>query len=203
MGKLVYSMIVSLDGYVTDGAGEFASWAQPDEQVLASINAEASTVSTYLLGRRMYEMMAVWEINPEVIKQSPQSTQFAQIWQGADKHVYSRTLDTAHTTHTQLHSHFDPMEVAQIKSEAEGDLTVDGPTLAAEALRHGLVDRIDVLLCPVVVGSGLRFLPDLRLNLALRHEQRFDNDMIQLGYDVLAVSNTQPPLSGVHWRREQ
>lgn len=87
-----------------------------------------------------------------------------------------------------MHSHFDPAEVAQIKAEAEGDLTVDGPTLAAEALRHGLVDRIDMLLCPVVVGSGLRFLPDHRLDLALRHEQRFDNGMIQLRYDVLGTA---------------
>lgn len=188
MGTLVYSMTVSLDGHVADGAGEFASWARPDEQVLAAINAETSAVSTYLLGRRMYEMMAVWETDPEVIEQSPQSIQFAQIWQAADKHVYSRTLDATHTARTQLHSHFDPAEVAQIKAEAEGDLTVDGPTLAAEALRHGLVDRIDMLLCPVVVGSGLRFLPDHRLDLALRHEQRFDNGMIQLRYDVLGTA---------------
>lgn len=188
MGKLVYSMNVSLDGYVADNAGEFASWAQPDEQVLAAINAETSTVSTYLLGRRMYEMMAHWETNLEVIEQSPQSMRFAQIWQGADKHVYSRTLEAVHTSRTHLHSRFDPNEVAQIKADAEGNLTIDGPTLAAEAIRHRLVDRIDMLLCPVAVGSGLRFLPDYRLNLALRHEQRFDNGMIQLRYDVLATA---------------
>ena len=68
MGKLLYSMIVSLDGYVTDREGEFSSWAQPDEQVLAAINEELENVSTYLLGRRMYEMMAVWETDAEVIE---------------------------------------------------------------------------------------------------------------------------------------
>lgn len=185
MGKLIYSMIVSLDGYVADAEGEFASWAQPDEQVLSAINEEATAASTYLLGRRMYEMMAVWETDPEIIGQSPESTHFAHIWQRADKVVYSRTLESAHTSRTQLRSRFDPEEVAQIKADTEGDLTVDGPTLAAEALRHGLVDRIDALLCPVAVGGGLRFLPDLRLDLALRHEQRFDNGMVQLRYEVL------------------
>lgn len=85
MGTLVYSMQVSLDGYVADATGEFASWARPDEQVLTAINNEHSKVSTYLLGRRMYQMMAVWETSPEVIKQSPQSTEFARIWQGADR----------------------------------------------------------------------------------------------------------------------
>ena len=188
MGKLVYSMNVSLDGYVADREGEFASWAQPDEQVLAAINEETSAISTYLLGRRMYEMMAVWETDPDVIEQSPQSAQFAQIWQGADKVVYSRTLNAVHTSRTQLHFRFDPEEVAQIKAEAEGNVTIDGPTLAAEAIRHSLVDRIDMLLCPVAVGNGLRFLPDYRLDLALRHEQRFDNGMIQLRYDVLATA---------------
>ncbi|GGA60309.1 deaminase [Pseudoclavibacter endophyticus] len=187
MGSLIYSMIVSLDGYVADDEGEFASWAQPDEQVLAAINDEMTSATTYLLGRRMYEMMAVWETDPEVIEQSPQSTQFAQIWQRADKVVYSRTLESVHTSRTQLRSHFDPEEVAQIKADATGDVTIDGPTLAAEAIRHGLVDRIDMLLCPVAVGGGLRFLPDHRLDLALRHEQKFDNGMIELRYDVLSA----------------
>lgn len=187
MGNLIYSMIVSLDGYVADDAGEFASWAQPDEQVLAAINDESASASTYLLGRRMYEMMAVWETDPDIIGQSPESMQFARIWQRADKVVFSRTLTSVHTSRTRLRSRFDAAEVAQIKSDAAGDVTVDGPTLAAEAIRHGLVDRIDMLLCPVTVGGGLRFLPDHRLDLKLRHEQRFDNGMVQLRYEVLAA----------------
>lgn len=186
MGNLVYSMIASLDGYVADREGEFASWAQPDEQVLAAITAETSKMSTYLMGRRMYQMMAVWETTPEVIEQSPESANFARIWQAADKIVYSRTLETVSTRRTRLRREFDPQEVAQITADADGDVSVEGPTLAAEAIRHGLVDRIDMLVCPVVIGGGLRFLPDHRLDLALRHEQRFDNGMIQLRYDVLA-----------------
>lgn len=186
MGKLVYSMHVSLDGYVADREGEYASWARPDEQVLSAVNKESTRVGTYLLGRRMYETMAVWETDPDVIEQSPESTQFARTWQAADKFVYSRTLDEIHTSRTQLRSRFDPEEVERIKANAEGNVTVDGPTLAGDAIRHGLVDRIDMLLCPVMVGDGLRFLPDHRLDLALRNEQRFDNGMVQLRYDVLA-----------------
>lgn len=185
MGELVYSMQVSLDGYVADATGEFASWARPDEEVLAAINDEFSKADTYLLGRRMYQMMAVWETDSEVIEQSPQSREFAQIWQAADKVVFSRTLETAHTSRTQLRARFDPEEVAQIKDDSRGTVTIDGPTLAAEAIRHDLVDRIDVLLCPVIVGGGLRFLPNHRLNLELQHEQRFENGMVQLRYDVL------------------
>ncbi|WP_110589281.1 dihydrofolate reductase family protein [Microbacterium suaedae] len=185
MGTLVYSMQVSLDGYVADTTGEFTSWAMPDEQVLAAVNDEYSKVSTYLLGRRMYQMMAVWETNPEVIEQSPQSTEFARIWQRADKVVFSRTLETVATSRTQLRAQFDPEEVAEIKADARGNVTIDGPTVAAQAIRHGLVDRIDMLVCPVVVGGGLRFLPDRRLDLSLQHEQRFDNGMVQLRYDVI------------------
>src|SRR5690625_5387559 len=115
-------MNVSLGGYVTDHAGEFAAGAQPDEQVLAAITEETSAVSTYLLGRRMYEMMAVWETNPEIINQSPQSTQFARIWQAADKVVYSSTLEAVRTSRTHLRSRFDPGEVAQIKADAQGEI---------------------------------------------------------------------------------
>lgn len=130
-----------------------------------AITEETSTVSTYLLGRRMYEMMAVWETNPEIIDQSPQSTQFARIWQTADKVVYSSTLAAVHTSRTRLRSTFDPEEVAKLKASTEGNITVNGPTLAGEAIRHRLVDRIDVLLCPLAVGSRLRFLPVHRLGV--------------------------------------
>ena len=173
MGTLVYSMQVSLDGFVADAAGEFASWARPDEQVLAAINDEHSRVSTYLLGRRMYQTMAVWETNPEVIEQSPQSTEFAQIWQKADKVVFSRlSRSSRHIAYAAAHT-VRPGRGRADEGDAQGNVTIDGPTAAAHAIRHGLVDRIDALLCPVVVGDGLRFLPDHRLDLDLQHEQRF------------------------------
>lgn len=184
MGQLVYSMIASLDGYVADTNGEFASWARPDEQVLASINETFSRVSTCLLGRRMYELMSVWETDDEVIRQSPKSTEFARLWQRADKIVFSRTLTSVSTNRTQLRTQFSPEEVARVKAESAGDVTIDGPTVAAEAFRAGLVDRLDVLLCPVVLGGGLRLLPPQRIDLTLCDQVSFDNGMIQLQYEV-------------------
>src|SRR5699024_7299190 len=134
----------------------------------------------------------------EVIEQSPESMQFARIWQSADKVVYSRTLESVPTRRTRLRSEFDPQEVAQLKAGSDGVLTIDGPTVAGEAIGHGLVEQIDVLLCPVSLGGGLRFLPDHRLDLALRDEQRFDNGMVQLRYDVLPTPSRPiriPPLA--------
>src|SRR5699024_65743 len=120
MGKLLYSMIVSLDGYVADREWEFSSWAQPDEQVLAAINEELEAVGTYLLGRRMYETMAVWGPDAEVVEESPESLQFARIWQRPAKVVSSRTLESVPTRRTRLRSEFDPQEVAQLKAGSDG-----------------------------------------------------------------------------------
>jgi dihydrofolate reductase len=183
MAQLVYSMIVSLDGFVADGSGGF-EWAVPDEEVLDAVNGDIAEVGTFLTGRRMYEMMAVWETDPAVADQSPQSQVFAQLWRERDKVVYSRTLEAVPTSRTRVERQFSPAEVRRLKEHASADLTVDGPTLAAEALRHGLVDRIVPLVCPVVVGSGLRFLPDLRIGLHLENERRFGNGMVRLSYAV-------------------
>lgn len=183
MGQLVYSMLVSLDGYVADENGVF-DWALPDEEVLEAVNRSQGQVGTYLYGRRMYEMMAVWETNPEIIGQSPRSTEFAELWQRADKVVYSSTLDSVMTRRTRIERTLDPGAVQALKGSTDSHVTVDGPSLAAQMLRHGLVDRLEPLICPVVVGSGLRFLPDIALDLRLRREQRFANGMVQLAYDV-------------------
>ena len=92
MGRIIYSVASSLDGYNTDAAGEF-EWAVPDEEVIAALNADAETVSTYLYGRRMYEAMAVWETDPSAAAQSPESAKFAATWRRAHKVVFSTTLD--------------------------------------------------------------------------------------------------------------
>lgn len=183
MGKLIYSMISSLDGYVADEQGNF-DWAMPDEEVLETVNRDMANVSTYLYGRRMYEMMRVWETDPAVAAQSSRSQEFARIWVQAEKVVFSSTLAEVDTQRTRLERTFDPAQVRQIKAHAPGDLTIDGPTVAARALEHGLVDEVRVLLCPVVVGAGLRLLPPTHLDLRLRDVQKFGNGMVQLYYDL-------------------
>lgn len=182
MAKLIYSAIASLDGYVADEEGRF-DWAEPDEQVHAFINDLERSVGTYLLGRRMYETMAVWETDSTLAGHSELARDFAEVWQSADKVVYSKTLEAASTRRTRIERDFDPEAVRQMKAAAESDLSVGGPELAGHAFRAGLVDECNLFVVPVTVGRGKRSLPDdVRLELELLAERRFDRGMVHLHY---------------------
>src|SRR5918999_6562084 len=126
MSRLIYSAIASLDGYVADEDGNF-DWAVPDEEVHAFINDLERPVGTYLYGRRMYETMVGWETDPTLAEQSPLMQDFAQIWQAADKIVYSKTLEAVSTARTRIERDFDPEAVKHMKASASSDLTVSGP----------------------------------------------------------------------------
>ena len=180
MAKLIYSTIASLDGYVEDERGTF-DWAEPDEEVHAFINDLERPVGTYLLGRRMHEVLSYWE-RIELADQPPVIRDFAEIWRAADKIVYSRTLATVSTARTRIEREFDPRAVGQTKAAAERDLTVGGAELAAQAIRAGLVDEHHLFLVPVVVGRGKRWLPDVRVSLELLDEHRFRNGTVFLRY---------------------
>jgi dihydrofolate reductase len=157
MAKLIYSAITSLDGYVADEDGNF-DWAEPDEEVHTFLNDLERPVGTYLLGRRMYEVLTYWEtIDPA--DQPPFVGDFAQIWQAADKIVYSKTLPTPSSAKTRIEREFDAEAVRRLKATATRDLTVGGPELAAQAIEAGLVDEYHLFLVPVVVGGGKRSLP--------------------------------------------
>jgi dihydrofolate reductase len=182
MAQLLYVMNASLDGYIADEDGNF-DWGEPGEEYYSSINDLLRPVGTYLYGRRLYELMQVWETDPTAAAQSPGTGEFAAIWQAADKVVYSRTLATASTTRTRIERDFDPEVVRHLKAAAERDLTVGGPTLGAQAITAGLVDEYHLLVWPVVVGGGKRFLPDrARLRLELLDERRFGNGVVYLRY---------------------
>ncbi|MEV0618255.1 dihydrofolate reductase family protein [Nonomuraea sp. NPDC050404] len=184
MQRVIYSVASSLDGYHTDDRGDY-SWAVPDEEVIAALNADAGAVSTYLYGRRMYEAMAVWESDPAVAAQSPESAAFATTWQAARKVVFSAGLPEVWTRHTRLERELTAEAIERARAEATGDLTIEGPTLAGGALRLGLIDVIELLICPVIVGAGTKVLPDgLRTALSLKGERRFGNGMVQVTYDV-------------------
>jgi dihydrofolate reductase len=182
MATLICSAIASLDGYIEDDDGRF-DWAVPDDEVHSFINDLQRPVGTYLYGRRMYETMAGWETDPTLAAQSQLMRDFARIWQGADKIVYSTTLGNARTGRTQIERDFDPEAVRQLKASAERDLTVGGPDLAGHAFKAGLVDECHLFVAPIVVGGGKQSLPDdVRLQLELLDERRFGNGMVYLRY---------------------
>ena len=182
MAKLVYVLNVSLNGYIADEDGKF-DWGAPDEEFFSFINDLERPVGTYLYGRRLYELMQVWETDPAAAAQSPAAREFAEIWQAADKVVYSRTLEAASTTRTRIERDFDPEAVRQLKAAAERDVTVGGPTLAAHAITAGLVDEYHLFVWPVVLGGGKHFLPNkARLQLGLLDERRFGNGVVYLRY---------------------
>jgi dihydrofolate reductase len=182
MAKLLYVMNMSLDGYIADEDGKF-DWGVPDEEYYSFINDLVRPVGIYLYGRRLYELMQVWETDPAAAAQSPGAREFAEIWQAADKVVYSRTLAAASTTRTRIERAFDPQAVRQLKAAAERDFTVGGPTLAAHAITAALVDEYHLFVWPVVVGGGKHFLPNrARLQLELLDERRFGNGAVYLRY---------------------
>ena len=182
MAKLIYSAIASLDGYIADEDGNF-DWAAPDEEVHAFVNDLERPVGTYLFGRRMYEVMRVWEHPETFAGQSPSMRDFAAIWQAADKVVYSSTLETAATARTRIERAFDPEAVRQRKATSDRDIAVGGPHLAAQAFKAGLVDDLHLFLVPIIVGGGNRALPDrVHLELELLDERRFGNGTVHLRY---------------------
>ena len=181
MAKLIYSAIMSLDGYVADEDGKF-DWAMPDEEVHTFINDLERPVGTYLFGRRMYEVMVVWETAP-TLEQPPVIQDFAEIWRAADKIVYSKTLERASSARTRIERDFDPDAVREMKAAAGRDITVGGPDLAAQAIKAGLVDEYHLFVAPAVVGGGKQSLPNnVRLHLELLDERRFGSGMVHLHY---------------------
>ncbi|MCU1575085.1 MAG: deaminase [Micrococcaceae bacterium] len=195
MAKLIYSGIASLDGYTVDAQGNF-DWSAPDEQVHAFINDRERSVGTYLFGRRMYEVMSYWESSDILADESPIARDFAQIWQAANKVVYSTTLDRPITARTRLERSFDPDTVRQLKEVSPSDLSIGGPELAAQALRAGLVDECQLYLVPVAVGGGTPYLPaGLRVPLELVQERRFEGGTVFLQYRV-----TGQPVPESDWK---
>ena len=179
MAKLIYAALTSLDGYVADEDGNF-DWAEPDEDVHSFVNDLERPIGTHLYGRRLYDVMVAWET---IDDEQPQMKDYAEIWRAADKIVFSRSLETVSSERTRIERNFDPDAIRRMKAEAARDLSVGGAELAGQAIQAGLVDEIQLFLSPVVVGGGTRALPDdVRVDLELLDERRFDNGVVYLRY---------------------
>jgi dihydrofolate reductase len=184
MVRLIYSAIMSLDGYIEDRDGKFG-WAEPDKEVHRFVNDLDRAAGTYLYGRRMYETMVGWETDPSLAATSPVLRDFAEIWQSAEKVVYSTTLTRPSTARTRIETSFDPDAIRALKAAAVQDVLVGGPGLASHMFTAGLVDELRLFVAQTAVGGGKPALPHgQRLRLELNDECRFASGMVFLDYRV-------------------
>ena len=186
MSKLIYFIPMSLDGFIA-GETDNLDWSAPDEEVMALINDLHRPIGTSLYGRKNYEVMTGWE-TPDVIPGlTPAMMDFGRIWQGIDKIVYSKSLETVSTSKTRLEREFEPQAVRDLKAQLPHDISVAGPNLAAQAIRAGLVDEYQLLVVPIILGGGKRVLPsNAGVKLELLDERRVGNGWVYLRYRARA-----------------
>ena len=176
MGKLTYGMMMSLDGFVADPSAHF------DAEVLEFINNETRKNGTEIYGRRMYEGMAFWETYDAQRGTGP-ADEFARIWKGFDKLVISTTLERASSARTRVVPEFRPDEIRKLKAESDKDISVAGPTLAAQFIKAGLVDEYGLYIVPVVIGAGNPVFGNIDgLELELVEERRFPLGIVFMRY---------------------
>jgi dihydrofolate reductase len=182
MSKLIYFMPMSLDGFIA-GETDSMDWSAPDEEVSAFINDRHRPIGTYLYGRKNYETMTIWETPAVIPGRTPAMMDFGQIWQAADKIVYSKSLETVSTPKTRLEREFEPQAIRDLKAQLPHDISVAGPNLAAQAIRAGLVDEYQLLVIPFMLGGGKRVLPsNVSVKLDLLDERRVGNGWVYLRY---------------------
>jgi dihydrofolate reductase len=188
MGKLIYLITTSLDGFVADEDGDF-DWAMPSEEVHAFVNDVVRNVGTSLLGRNMYEIMKIWDTIPTEGTSGPMDgpsaamNDYAGIWQSSKKIVYSTSLSDVAIANATIERSFDPIAIQRLVAESDKDVDIGGPHLAAEAIRAGIVDEYHQIIVPQLIGSGNHWLPkDAKVKLKLLDVRRFENGFVHLQY---------------------
>lgn len=188
MGKLIYLITTSLDGYVANKDGNF-DWAAPTEEVHQFVNDQLRNVGTILMGRKLYETMKVWDDIPTegtggaMDGPSPAMNDFAKIWRGAKKVVYSSTLSEVDIENATIERSFDPKAVQKAAAASDKDFDIGGPQLAAEAMKAGIIDEYHHIIAPVAIGEGNPWLPKgLNLKLQLVNVREFENGSVHLHY---------------------
>jgi dihydrofolate reductase len=186
MGKVIFGMSVSLDGFV-DTPSHSLDWVHVDEELHGWFNDQARKMRTSMYGRRMYELMTgYWATAEDDPNATPVEVEFARIWKNTPRVVFSRTLKEV-GWNSRLVREGAAEEVARLKKEP-GDMDVGGPTLAATLLEAGLIDEVHLYLEPVILGAGTRFFPPLeaRIELKLLDTRRFASGVILLRYETIA-----------------
>jgi dihydrofolate reductase len=185
MRKLVYSMGVSLDGFIADADGSI-DWSGPSDELFRFHIEQARGTGMHLLGRRLYETMLVWETRDQHPGVAADELEWAEVWNAIPKVVFSTTLESVEGNARLVHG--DPVaETARLKQEpGEGSIGVGGAGLAAPLVRAGLVDEFGVFVYPLVVGAGTPFFPpvDDRIVLDLVETRTFDIGVVFLRYAV-------------------
>ncbi|MBF8190143.1 dihydrofolate reductase family protein [Nonomuraea sp. K274] len=185
MRKIIYSMLISLDGYVESPNGDIG-WTAPDEEVHAFINDMSREIGGSLYGRRLYENMSAYWPTADQRPDAPAiEVDFARIWRAMPKYVFSKTLDKVDWNSTLMTGDLEE-EVIRLKREDGGDLDVGGATLAWSVLRLGLVDEFRIFIHPLVVGAGKPFFPQLDSSIRTRllETRAFPSGIVYLRYEV-------------------
>jgi dihydrofolate reductase len=182
MRKLIYSMGVSLDGFVAGPNGEI-DWSAPDEELHRFHNEQTRELGAHVCGRRLYEVMVYWETADQDPSLAEHELEFARIWQRLPKIVFSNTLERVEGDARLARSGVAD-EIAALKEQPGKDLAVGGAGLAAECARLDLIDEYRPLVYPVVLGAGTRFLPalDRRLDLELVETRTFGARVVYMRY---------------------
>jgi len=182
MRKLIYSMGVSLDGFIAGPGGEI-DWSAPDEELHRFHNQQTREMGAHLCGRRLYEVMVYWETADENPSAPEYELEFARIWKDLPKIVFSRTLEKVEGN-ARLVRDGVAEEVAKLKEQPGKDLAVGGAGLASTCVKLGLVDEYRLFVSPVVLGGGTPFFPalDERIDLELVETQTFGSRVVYVRY---------------------
>jgi len=182
MRKLIYSMGVSLDGFIAGPGGEI-DWSAPDAELHRFHNQQTREIGAHLCGRGLYEVMLYWETAEEKPSAEEYEVEFARIWKGLPKIVFSKTLEKV-TGNTRMAEGDVAAEVAKLKEEPGKDVAIGGAGLAAAAMELGLIDEFRLFVSPVVLGGGTPYFPKLdeRINLELIETRTFGSRVVYVRY---------------------
>jgi dihydrofolate reductase len=180
--KLIYSMGVSLDGFIAGPRGEI-DWSAPDEELHRFHNERARELGAHLCGRRLYEAMVYWETADENPSAAEHELEFARIWKALPKIVFSKTLERVEGNATLVRD-VVAEEVAGLKEQPGKDVAVGGAGLASSLIELGLIDEFQVFVSPVVLGGGTPYFPALneRIDLELVETRTFGSRVAYLRY---------------------